>query len=64
MHLVHWNTGYGNSTVAMTKRDGLAVIGLLFQVDQRGAKKQGVRILTLELFEETFKKIFLTKRPI
>ena len=30
MHWVHWNTAYGNVSEAIKYRDGLAVIGILF----------------------------------
>ena len=33
MHLVHWNTAYGNITKAKTHSDGLAVLGIMFEVD-------------------------------
>lgn len=32
MHLVHRNMKYRNSTVAAQYRDGLVVVGLLFEV--------------------------------
>ena len=31
-HLVHWNTRYGSLTDALMKRDGLGVLGFLFDV--------------------------------
>lgn len=33
MHLVHWNTKYGKMTEAVKHADGLAVYGVLFNVD-------------------------------
>ena len=33
MHLVHWNTAYGNFDTAKSKRDGLAVLAILFEAN-------------------------------
>ena len=33
MHLVHWNTAYKNFDTAKTKRDGLAVLAILFEAN-------------------------------
>jgi hypothetical protein len=43
IHLVHWNTGYGNPTEAKAKRDGLGVVGLLFEADESGSGARAVR---------------------
>ena len=32
MHLVHWNTKYGNSSTATSQRDGLGVVGIFFDL--------------------------------
>ena len=34
LHLVHWNTRYGDVTNALRKRDGLGVLGILFDVNK------------------------------
>ena len=57
LHLVHWNTRYGNSTDAQKKRDGLGVLGLLFDVSGKARDfqefdrddKLSVRIHTRDL---------------
>ena len=36
MHLVHWNTKYGLFSSAVTKPDGLAVIGVFLEVCGHG----------------------------
>jgi hypothetical protein len=50
MHLVHWNTGYGNIQEASSKRDGLGVLGLLFDTEQSSeAEGSGVRVVSKHL---------------
>ena len=34
LHLVHWNTRYGTPTDAQKNRDGLGVLGLLFDINE------------------------------
>jgi len=34
LHIVHWNTKYGNVGDAVTRRDGLAVLGFFYEVSQ------------------------------
>ena len=36
LHLVHWNTKYGLFSSAVTKPDGLAVIGVFLEVCGHG----------------------------
>jgi len=49
LHLVHWNTGYGEQPVAMEKSDGLAVLGVFLDA-QDGHKCHPGLDLILDMF--------------
>ncbi|XP_049604677.1 carbonic anhydrase 1-like isoform X2 [Syngnathus scovelli] len=42
LHLVHWNTKYGNFDEAASKPDGLAVLGVFLQIGDENASLQKV----------------------
>ncbi|KAM9775024.1 carbonic anhydrase 1-like [Syngnathus typhle] len=42
LHLVHWNTKYGNFGEAASKPDGLAVVGVFLQIGDENASLQKV----------------------
>lgn len=44
MHMVHFNTKYGDMATAASKEDGLAVLGVLFDVEERD--NPGLKFLT------------------
>ena len=45
LHLVHWNTRYGNPPDALKKGDGLGVLGLLFDVSNQARDFQDSDLL-------------------
>lgn len=38
VHLVHWNTKYGTVAKALSKKDGLAVMGFFIEIDKKAEK--------------------------
>ena len=54
MHWVHWNTAYGSYENATTARDGLAVIGFLFNASEKIPKDSKYTNLTVLLLYCSF----------
>jgi len=44
MHLVHYNTAYGNLSNAVSRADGLAVVGIMFQADHNNHNYEPLKV--------------------
>ena len=49
LHLVHWNTGYGEQSQAMDKGDGLAVLGIWLDAQEANTCHPGLDLI-LDMF--------------
>ena len=63
LHIVHYNTKYGNAGEAFDKEDGLAVLGMLLKVGKENKELQKV-LGRLKELEEVYDKVAIEESLI